>query len=167
MPKQLTEDTILGDMLHQWTIQEYDRHIRGTWWHILMITAGILLVVYALVSGNSLFALIVILFAIILFLQSHQEPIAVPFAIAELGIVVGNKWYTYSEFSEFYIIYQPPAVKTLYLETKSALRPLLRIPLQDMNPVDIRMALRAYLSENVEKEEEPISDVFARQWKIH
>ena len=45
----------------------------------------------------------IILFAIILFLQSHQLPPQVDFKITELGIIVGGRFYTYSEFNNFYI----------------------------------------------------------------
>ena len=57
MPKPLTENAITGDILHQWTIQEYDTHSRGVWWHIIMITFGIIAVVYGLLDSNFLFSL--------------------------------------------------------------------------------------------------------------
>lgn len=167
MPKQINNDTLLGDILYEWTIQEYEQYNRGLWWYIVTITLGLLLVLYGIMSGNFLFSLIVILFGIIIFLQSHQTPLQVPFIIAELGVVVGNAFYPYSELDEFYIIYQPPRIKTLFIETKSVLRPALRIPLLDINPVDVRHTLLEYLEEDLEKEEEPMADSFARNWKFH
>jgi hypothetical protein len=167
MPKPLRSETSVGDVLRQWTIQEYDQHERGLLWHIFMITIGIAFVVYGLLSNNFLFSLIIILFAIIVFLQSYQAPPQVQFAITDKGIVIGRRFYTYSEFNGFHIIYNPPAVKTLFLDTKSPFRPLIRIPLLDENPVEIRHALREFLNEDFENEEEPLSDVVARNWKIH
>ena len=167
MPKPLNEQTLLGDILHEWTIQEYEQHDRGLPWYILSIILGLGIVIYAVIKGNFLFALIIILFAIILFLQSHQTPLQVRFQIAELGVVVGNRFYSYSEFSGFYIVYNPPEVKTLFIQTKSSWRPLLRIPLLDMNPVEIKHSLREFLEEDTEKEEEPMSDRIARNWHIH
>lgn len=164
----MSEQTITGNILHQWTMQEYSRHDRGTLWHILMITVGLILVIYALVTDNFLFALIIILFGIILFLQSHQDAPQVPFAITELGIVVGARFYAYSEFESFYIIMNPlENVSTLFLDTKSALRPTIRVPLLDNDPLEIRTTLREFLVEDIEKEEEPLSETVARRWKIH
>lgn len=167
MPKPLLADTVTGDVLHEWTIQEYDRHERGTWWYILIISIGLVFVAYGLYTQNFLFSLIIILAAIILFLQSHQSPPQVSFRIAELGLLIGNRFYAYTELESFYIIYNPPEVKTLFIESKSALRPTLRLPLLDEDPVTVRQTLLEFLEEDIEKEEEPLSDRAARMWKIH
>jgi hypothetical protein len=167
MAKQINQDTLLGDVLYEWTIQEYEQYARNVWWYIVMITAGLVLVLYGIFSGNFLFSLIIVLFAIIMFLQSHQTPPQVAFQITEFGIVVGNRFYKYSELINFYIIYNPPHTKSLFVETKSNFKPLLRIPLLDINPIEVRHTLREYLEEDLEKEEEPISEAFARNWRIH
>jgi len=128
---------------------------------------GIFFVVYGVVTRDFLFSLIIILFAIILFLQAHQDPKQISFKITELGVVVGNRFYSFSELDSFFIIYNPPDVKTLFLETKEVLKPMIRVPLLDMNPVDVKNVLRAYLPENFERENEPLSDRAARNWQIH
>ncbi len=167
MPQQLKSDTLIGNILHEWIIAEYEKHERGTLWYAIILIIGLLLVVYGLWTGDFLFSLIVILFAIILFLQSHQEPLLVPFRITELGVVVGVKFYPYSELGGFYIVYNPPHVKTLYLENKKILHPNLRVPLLDQNPVEVKHTLSEFLLEDVEKEDEPLADRAARNWKLH
>lgn len=167
MPKQIKTTTEAGETLFAWTVQEYDQHERGMVWYSIVGTIGLLLIVFGIWSDNFLFALIIILASVILFLQSHQAPPQVPFRITETGIMINNRLYLYSEFEAFYIIYQPPEVKTLFLDTKSPFRPILRIPLLDMNPLEIRQTLRQYLSEDTEKEEEPLTDTIARRWKLH
>ena len=102
-----------------------------------------------------------------MFLQSHQDAPQIPFRITDLGIIVGNKFYDYSEFESFYIIYKLPLVKTLFLETKSVLQPAIRIPLLDNNPIEVKHSLREFLVEDMEKEEEPLADRAARNWLIH
>jgi len=153
--------------VHEWTVQEYDRHQRGLLWYILIISAGMILVAYGFMSNNFLFSLIIILSAIILFIQSYQSPAQVLFRITELGVVLGNRFYKYSELKNFYIIYQPPEVKTLFIEPKSGMRPVLRVPLLDEDPLNVREAMNVFLVEDLEKEEEPFTDLFARRWKIH
>jgi len=168
MPNKIEQDAPqIGEVLHQWEVPEYEQHERNAGWYILMFSIGIGLVLYGILTGNFIFALIIILFAIILFLQSHQVPQLVPFKITDLGIIIGDRFYLYSELSGFYLIYQPPEVKTLYLDTKSFFRPLLRIPLLDNNPVEIRHALREFLTEDLEKDEEPAADRLARNWRLH
>lgn len=167
MPRIIDDKLIIGEILHSWRIKEYERHERPTAWYVLMGVLGALLVGYGIFSGNFLFALIVVLFAIILFLQSHQEPSEFPFCVTELGVCVNNRFYPYSELGKFYLIYNPPDVKMLFIDTLSPLRPALRIPLNDDDPNAVRHTLRGYLQEDVEKEEEPFGDMLARRWKIH
>ena len=167
MPKKLYDVASVGNVQHQWSVTEYERHDRAPFWYVFMISIGIVLVVFGLFTGNFLFSLIIILFAIILFLQSQQHPIEVPFLITNVGVVVSDRFYSYSELKEFYIIYQPPAIKTLYIETGSVWHPRLHIPLYDQNPVEVRHTLQNYLIENIEKEDEPLSDRLSRNWGIH
>ncbi len=167
MPKNIDNQTLIGSHLHEWTIPEYEQHNRGILWYVLTISVGIIFVLYGLFSDNFIFSLIIILAAIIVFLQSHQDPLQVSFKITELGLVVGNRFYDYSELDDFYIIYNPPEVKTLFFSTKSIARPTIRIPLLDQNPLQVRESLQNFLDEDLEKEEEPKSDLLARRWKIH
>ena len=118
MPKIIKDQTSLGQVLHEWSVQEYEKHERGLRWYVFMGTVGVALVVYALFTGNFLFAVIIVLFAIILFLQSHQEPTKILFQITDLGLVIGSRFYPYSELNNFYLVYNPPEVKTLFLEQR-------------------------------------------------
>lgn len=166
MPEQITEKTLIGDIQHEWTIQEYEQRSRSRAWYILAIVFGIGMVLVGIFTGNFLFSLIIILFSIILFLQSHQPAPQISFKISELGIIVGNRFYPFSELTEFFIVYNPlEDVKTLFIETKSVLRPILRVPLLDENPLEIKQILSQYLAENIEKEE-PLSDRLARNWRL-
>ncbi len=167
MPQVVTANTIAGEPLHGWQVLEYERHQRGRTWYIVMTILGLLLVGYGMITSNFLFSLIIILAGIILFLQAHEEAGQVPFFITELGIVVASRFYPYTELHHFYIIYQPPEIKTLFIQHKSALRPLLRIPLMDQNPVEVRHTLLNFLEEDLEKEQEPTSETIARRWKLH
>jgi len=168
MPKNVSkEEVIIGDVLHEWSMPEYEKHHRNRAWFAIMSVLGAGFVFYAILTSSFIFALIVMLFGIVLFLQSHQDPIIIPFQITDLGIIINNRFYNYDELEEFYIIYHPPQVKTLFFETKKYSQTRLRIPLMDMDPNEIRATLREYIEENIEKEDEPFSDKFAREWQIH
>ncbi len=167
MPKKLDGNIITGEIIHSWTVKEYEQHERGRLWYVLMSLLGLAFIGYGIGSGDFLFSLIIILGGIIIYLQSHQSPNQVDFQIAELGVLLGSRFYPYKELRDFYIIYNPPEVKTLFLQHSSIFRPLLRISLADENPVEIRQTLRKFLTEDLEKEQEPTSDTFARRWKIH
>lgn len=168
MPKKIEENLNIGEVLHEWSIPEYEQHERNRAWYIIMGIIGVVLMGYSLLSSNFLFSLILILFIIIIFLQSHQDPIIIPFRITDLGVIVNDRFYSYSELDEFYIIYNPEEqIKILYVETMGNFTPRLRVPLMDNDPSEIRVTLRSFIEENIEKEEEPFSDMLGRKWRIH
>ena len=165
MPQQITEETTLGKPLYEWSFPEYEKFSRGKWWYIIVCGLGVVFVLYGMFTGNFLFSLIIALFAIILFIQQHQDPHKISFAITDLGIIVSSRFYEYNELEAFYLIYEPPT-KTLFFETKTLIHPLIHIPLTDQNPLDIRFTLLEFLPENLEKDSEPSSEIAARNWKL-
>ncbi len=167
MPQQVTRTSLVGDTLHRWTIKEYEDHTRDKRWYIVMSLVASVLILFGLFSGNFLFSLIIILFGIILYLQSHQRAPDVLISITDLGVLIGSRFYPYGELEGFYIIYEPPHVKSLFLETKSWFRPRIQIGLVDMNPIAVRDSLLGFLDEDLDKEDEPFSEQFARNWRIH
>jgi len=105
------------------------------------------------------------MFTLIIFLHSTKKPDKVSLAITEDGLEVGNNFYLYKEIKKFWIIYEPPDVKNLYFDFKG-LRPTLIIPLENKNPVQIRKILLDYLDEDLEKEDESLSEYLGRKLKI-
>lgn len=166
MPQIITDPNAIGAVLHEWEVDEYERHDRPRRWYVVMGIAGTALIAYALFVQNFLFALIIVLFAMVLFLQSHQVAPKVVIRVTDRGVGIQHRFYEYSELDNFFIIYQPPEVQTLFIDTKTSLRPRLRLPLLENDPNDLRFTLRQYLPEDTEVEEEPLSDRVARMWRI-
>jgi len=154
------------ETLMSWQFPEYIKPERGKLWYFWFFSAVILLLVYAMVSINFLFAIIVIIGAIIVLMRSKYHPSAVDFAITKDGLLVEGKFYAFDLIKDFYIIYKPKEIKNLYFEFKSLLRPRIIIPLEDQNPLAVRDLLKQYLDENLEKEEEPASEAFRKLFKL-
>jgi len=167
MPKKLEENIDVGEILHEWTVQEYEKHERNRAWYVIMSIIGIVLLAYSLLTSNFLFSLVLILFVVIIFLQAHQDPIVIPFGITDLGILLNDRFYPYGELKSFFVIYNPEeGVKTLYIDQSANLSPRLRVPLLDMDPNEIRITLMSFLEEESDKEEEPLSDMIGRKWRL-
>jgi len=79
---------------------------------------------------------------------------------------VGTKFYPFSELEKYWIIYNPPEVKTLYFEPKNIIKHRLSVPLLDADPLLIRSYLNQYLFEDLDVEEEPLSDRLGRILKM-
>ncbi len=168
MPKDIHKEEVNpGKVVFEWTVKEYEEQERERRWYYLMGVIAVALIVYALVSQNYLFALVVVLFGIILFLQDIQKPKEIYFALTESGMIVSSRFYRFSEIKNFWLIYNPPTVKSLYFTLNSLVKHRLQIPLLDYDPRPIRDFLSQYLEEDLEQEDEPVSDKLGRILKLH
>ncbi|MFA5021875.1 MAG: DUF5673 domain-containing protein [Patescibacteria group bacterium] len=154
-----------GQIFFAWKFPEFHPHQRGRGWYITGGIVAILLLIFSIFTADVLFGLIIILstLIILLFQQSKNE---VEFKITEDGILVNSKFYKYKAIKNFYIIYEPPEVKTLYFEPNNLFIPRIPIYLDSQNPVKIREVLKQYLDEDLEREEEPMSDAMSRTFKL-
>lgn len=168
MSHDLTKEQInVGRVVYEWTVKEYEQHDRSRRWYMVVGGFGIFCVVWGLLTSNYLFALIIILFGIVLYLHDIQTPFEVPFAITETGIILGRKYYKYTEIKDFWVIYNPPDVKNLYFTLNGIVKHRLQVPLLNYDPRPVREYLRKYITEDLEQEQEPLSDRLGRVFKIH
>lgn len=149
-----------------WTIPEYREHARGRRWYVVAIAAGAALLSYAVLTANFLFALILLIAIFVTALHDRRSAPDVLFEIAENGINIGETHYSYNRFKSFWMYYEPDEAKTLFLEFKSGVRPRLSIPLQNKNPLRVRSILLAHLPEDIERENEPLSEQLIRLLKL-
>jgi hypothetical protein len=155
MPEQTkTKKEEHGKILASWTFPEFIQYQRGIGWYIIIGLVGIGLLVWTILTANFLFALIIILVAIITLLHSRRQPSQVEIQITEDGIKVSSKFYEWGDLKNFWIIYEPPEVKTLYINSKSNLTPALSVPLEDESPVEIRKILLTCLEEDLTQDHE-------------
>lgn len=149
-----------------WDFFEHKHYERGALWYAGMAVAGLGLLIYAVVSANFLFAIIIILFALVTYLASLSEPEKIRFAVIAGGVRVGSRHYPFKSIRRFWFIYEPPSVRNLYLELNSLVEPRLAIDLEEMNPNDVRTVLAQFVHEDFTETEEPFSDYVGRILKI-
>jgi hypothetical protein len=155
-----------GKTLLEWEFAEFTKHQRGFWWYVLTTAAAVGMIIWAIIDRNILFAIIILIAAMLYFALSRREPGRITIRLTEDGIEVGRNFYAYSELKDFWLFYRPPDLKKLYIHFKTALRPSLTVPLEDQNPVTLREVLLRYLPEDVEQEEEPATDELSRRLKL-
>ena len=105
----------------------------------------------------------VIIFSIILF--SGQSARTITYKVTKTGITSGNSVYGYKTIKKFWILYNPPAIKTLNLETTAYLNNIVSMELGRQDPVELKLYLSQYLPEDLDREES-LSDILARNLKI-
>lgn len=154
-----------GKELLRWDIKEHHEHARGALWFVLAGAFAVAFLLYSIATRNFLFAFIIIMFGVILATHSLRPAREYSFGIAELGILLGERFYPWKDIARFWIIYQPPEVKTLYFDF-DGLRPRLAIALEETDPNDVRDILLSVIPEDTTKNEEPLTDKIARVLKI-
>lgn len=152
--------------LLSWTFPEFTPHQRGRGWYVAFFLVVLAIAGVAFWSKNYTFIAVIILATFVLILRFRKQPIDIKIDITEKGVVVGGRAYEWSELKEFWIVYKPPQVKQLYLNFKRPIRPEMNIGLVNQNPLKVREILREYILENIEREEEPASEILSRYFKV-
>lgn len=155
-----------GNVLMQWKFPEYEQYERGKIWYIMAAIISGLFLLFAILDRNFLFALIIIIVDLIILIQANRKPSQLDFKITEKGVVIGESFHPYRDINKFWIIYNPPQSKTLYLNYKPTLRPDITIPLENKNPLKVRDLLLEYLEEDLTKEEDSNSEQIRRILKL-
>lgn len=163
MAKETVQD--YGKTLLSWEVSDEHDHLRGPFWYVAAALASIGFLIWAIATRNFLFAFIVIMFCVIFVTHRIRPQVRYEFAIYELGIRLGTRFYFWKDLTRFSIVYEPPAVKTLYFDF-GGLRPRLPVPLEEMDPNRVRKTLLTVLAEDTAATEEPLSDWLARVLKI-
>jgi hypothetical protein len=154
------------DVLLAWEYSEEDRYTRSGTWYFVMGAVALGLLLYSLASGNFLFALIVIMAGLVVYLSSTHPAEDVVVAVTDTGILAGGAFYDYSDISHFWFAYEPPRVTSLYLDFKQPWRPGVVLELAEQDPNDVRDVLSVFLLEDLTKDEEPLLDTIGRALKL-
>ncbi len=149
-----------------WEAPAHDHHARGPRWYVVMGIVALGFTAYAVFTGNFLFAFLILLTAIILVLAGNEPSAAALVQIGHNGVVWHDEFLPYDDMRDFAIVYQPPEVKVIYIHPKSWIRPRLRIPLGDQDPLAIRAHLRQYAHEDLTLKDEHATDILARLFRV-
>ena len=164
--EDIVEEIDAGDAYLSWETWEFPPHDRSRRWYIIVSIIGVLLIVYAIFAENYLFAIIVLMMGVILFVNNLRHPDRINVHITNLGVVVGEEFYQYQDLKDFSVVYNPPHAKILYIDFNSVWRPLLAIPLEDVDPNLVRDYLLQYVFENLNREDEGLTDYLSRVYKL-
>ena len=158
---------IYGRKLFSWKIKEREHYQHSKRLFLVFGLLALAGLIFAVLTSNFLFALIIVLVAFIIVFNENEEPEMLDFIIGTEGIMLGHKFYDYDEFKSFSVIYKPAqGIKSLYLDFTSPWRRDLMIPLLDNNPLPIRENLLKYLKEDLERTGESLSETIGKLLKL-
>lgn len=149
----------------EWKIPEYPQYIRSKKWYLTAVILGIIFLIYAVITGNFLFAVIVILGVLISLISSWKPPQTIKFALMEKGVEIGGIFHTWEKFQSYWIVDEDDQ-KNLGLDLKNWLKTDLYVPIKEVELKKVEKFVSKYLKKNPERKEEPLSYLIGRRLKI-
>jgi hypothetical protein len=126
-------------------------------WHIVFLNY----------KSNFLFAMIIIISAVIMYLNENQPPRMIDVELGPEGVKIGSRFYDYDVLKNFSVLYKPrESLKSLYFEFKRSAHPRISIPLRRLDALTVRNFLIRYLDEDLERENQPLSEQLTKLLKL-
>jgi hypothetical protein len=154
-----------GVILTSWETWDHEPVERSQRWYAVAGSLGVAALLHAVITGNYLFALIILMFAALLLVQDMRAPRKTNAYITDTGVVYDGEIFPFTDLEGFALVYRPP-VKMLYLSFNRNFQPTLAIPLLEADPVVIRENLLGYLMEDSNLERERLTDTLHRVYKL-
>lgn len=133
-----------------WQAHEYYFQEKSSDWYWIVGIIGGSISVIAIIFGNILFALLVFLSTIVLSIFASKEPSLVRFEINKSGVIIHKTLYPFGTLESFWVednrhIGHP---SQLFIKSRKFIVPLIAIPLEGVDPEDIRDFLLDHLLED-------------------
>jgi len=108
----------------------------------------------AIILGNFLFGLLILIAGSVMALMANREPAIIPFAVTTRGVRIDETLYPYSTLSSYYIETERGVGPKLLIKSERLLMPLIVIPLPEDHLDEIESILEKKLP--AEHLEEPL-----------
>lgn len=148
-----------------WVAPEFVHYPKSRLWFFVLLAAAALLVGYFSWQKEFLTAVLFAVLFLTVFYFSRAKPREFHIEIDKTGIKLNASRIRFSALKSFWIIYEPPEVKTLNFETTAYLNRFLTLQIENEDPVAIRFFLLKYLPEDLDRGE-TMSDILARKLKF-
>lgn len=144
----------MADTEISWHAPDFIKQEQSTDWYWAVGVITIALAVAGFVFGNVLFGILVIVASFALVLQSSRDPEIHEFVVSRKGVKANNILYPYSSLHSFWVENNPHEQKIL-LQSEKSWMPYIVIPIEDVDPEEIRDFMIQYLPE--EEHQEPLA----------
>ena len=160
-------DPKFGELVMYWTVKDFHRHERSILWYVLFFVIGIALILYAILTANYIFAVLLVMIGAFMVIRHFQDPQDVPVVILTTGIAIGNHYHEWDEVKDFAIVYEPPEVRKLYVDFNRLRHPYVSLDIpEEMDPNDLREAMLEFADEDLDRKDEHLTDLVSRLYKF-
>src|SRR3989344_4126163 len=131
----------------RWQAYEHEHIERGSDWFWALGIAAVCIAAISALFGNILFAILILVAAGTLALLAQTPPTLIEFELSDRGIRVGTTMHRYEEIISFWVEDHEVDPPILLVDTIKWLSPNLIIPIEGVDPRDVR----AFLIERAEE----------------
>lgn len=136
----------------RWQAPEYTYYPKSSDWYWVLGIIALALLVYAIMAGNFLFAVLILVGSFALMMYGERHPRIVTVSISGEGVRIDDRLFPYETLHSFWIFYRAGGLKELSIESEKMLMPHLKIPLGDADPTQVRSVIVEYLPEKPQEE---------------
>ncbi len=130
-----------------WSAYEHDHIERASDWYWALGIVAISAALTSILFHNVLFAILIILAAVVLALLARTPPELTEFELSDRGVRVHDKLHRYNEIISFWVEDENHNRPLLLIDTTKFLSPNLIIPIEHIDP----QLVRAYLKERAKE----------------
>lgn len=138
-----------------WEAPEHTHIEKSSDWYWILSIVAIAGAVASIIFGNVLFAMVILLGTMTVFITSHRKPRIIEFEVSPRGVRIESDLYPYSTLESFYLDEENYAGPQLIVKSKKLFVPLLIIPIPEEYIEEIEDVIAPRLHE--EHLEEPFS----------
>src|SRR3989344_5155129 len=132
----------------RWSAYEHEHVERGSDWHWALGIVAVSIAITSVLFHDVLFEVLILVAAVTIALQSRQAPDITEFEISDRGVRINGTLHRYREIIAFWVEDEHPHHRPLLLvDTTKFFSPNLIIPIEHVDPREIR----AYLKEREEE----------------
>jgi hypothetical protein len=133
-----------------WETEEYFFQEKTADWYWAVGIIGVSVSILAVIFGNGLFALLILLSTFALALFGSKRPNTVRFEVGKKGVMIGNTLYPFGTLDSFWVednrhLGRP---SKLMVKSRQLIVPLIAIPLDEIDPEELRDFLLDHLLED-------------------
>lgn len=115
------------------------------WYWIVGIISSTIIVI-SIILGNIIFAILILVSTIVVFLNAHREPELVQIILNQKGIKIGNKVHFYEEIGSFWVE-DGNMYPRILLKSDRLLSPFIIVMIHEEDGDEIRDFLKEHLHE--------------------
>lgn len=138
----------------EWSALEYEKRTYTQRWFATMGISAALLIAFGILAQSYFFVTLIVLAFAVVVLYVRRPPGIIRFAIMPEGVQAGKAFYEFSHLKSFWM-FDVDGAYELSLETDKLLHPYVRIPLGEMDAVDVDRILEQYLDKKEQEESMP------------